>query len=126
MAIDNNTGKTKGFYERGAAKFAEIPQFTTVKGATVAKVLQKVSRATASTLVKLTGRPIKSVLATIQTLHQQSKIHIGAYELNKRGQASRVWFWGDGDDAREPVMLGNKEVFIPHADVASAWLRNPI
>jgi hypothetical protein len=104
---------------------SEIPKLT-VKGSTVSKVLEKVGHATVSTLVKLTGRPIKSVLSTIKTLHDRSKVHIGAYEFNKRGQVSRVWYWGDGDDVREPVMLGSKQVFIPHADVASAWLRNPV
>ena len=105
---------------------SEIPQFTTVKGSTVSKVLEKVGHATVSTLVKLTGRPIKSVLSTIKTLHDRSKVHIGSYEFNKRGQVSRVWYWGDGDDAREPVMSGNKEVFIPRPDTAAAWLRNPV
>jgi hypothetical protein len=104
----------------------EIPKFTTVKGSTVAKMLQTNGGATASMLVRLTGRPMKSVLSTLKTLHDRSKIHIGSYELNKRGQASRVWHWGDGDDAREPVMLGNKQVFIPRPDEAAAWLRNPI
>ena len=104
----------------------EIPKFTTVKGSTVSKVLQKVGRATASTLVKLTRRPVKSVLSTLKTLHQQSKIHVGAYEFNKRGQVSRVWYWGDGDDVREPNIVRHKDGFIPHADVAAAWLRNPI
>jgi hypothetical protein len=105
---------------------SEIPKFTTVKGSTVAKMLQNNGSATASMLVQLTGRPVKSVLSTLKTLHDRSKIHIGAYILNKRGQASRVWFWGDGDDAREPVMLGNNEVFIPRPDTAAAWLRNPV
>tara|TARA_R110000868_G_scaffold119552_1_gene317485 strand:- start:1707 stop:2027 length:321 start_codon:yes stop_codon:yes gene_type:complete len=105
---------------------SEIPKFTAVKGSTVAKVLEKVGHATVSTLVKLTGRPIKSVLSTIKTLHDRSKVHIGAYEFNKRGQVSRVWYWGDGDDVREPVMSGNKQVFIPRSDVAAAWLRNPV
>ena len=103
----------------------DIPKFTTVKGSTVAKVLQKVDRATASVLVKLTGRPIKSVLSTLKTLHNRSKIHIGDYELNKRGQASRVWVWGDGDDKLEPATLKHKDGFIPHPDVAAAWLNNP-
>ena len=105
---------------------SEIPKFTTVKGSTVSKVLQKVERATASKLVKLTGRPIKSVLSTIKTLHQQSKIHIGDHEINKRGQVSRVWYWGDGDDAREPNIVRDKNGFIPRPDMAAAWLRNPI
>ena len=110
---------------------SDVPKFTapeklTIKGSTVSKMLQKHGRATANVLVKLTGRPIKSVLSTVKALHRQSKIHIGDYEFNKRGQVSRVWFWGDGDDAREPVMSGNKQIFVPHADVAAAWLRNPI
>jgi hypothetical protein len=96
-----------------------------IKNLTVAKMLQSHGKATATALVKLTSRPMKSVLATIKTLHQQSKIHIGSYEFNRRGQLSRVWHWGDGDDAREPVMSG-KQTFIPRPDVASAWLRNPI
>jgi hypothetical protein len=104
---------------------SEIPKLT-IKGSTVAKMLQKVNHATASTLVKLTGRPIKSVLSTLKTLHDRSKIHIGSYELNKRGQASRVWYWGDGDDAREPVDSNGKQAFIPRLDEAAAWLRNPI
>jgi hypothetical protein len=104
---------------------SEMPKFTTVKGSTVAKVLQKVGQATASTLVKLTGRPIHSVLSTLKTLHDRSKIHIGSYEINSRNQVSRVWYWGDGDDAREPVTANNKKVFIPRPDEAAAWLRNP-
>ena len=104
---------------------SEIPK-STVKGSTVSKTLEKVGHATVSTLVKLTGRPIKSVLSTIKTLHDRSKVHIGAYEFNKRGQVSRVWYWGDGDDVREPVMSGNKQVFIPRPDTAAAWLRNPV
>jgi len=104
---------------------SDIPK-STVKGSTVSKTLEKVGHATVSTLVKLTGRPIKSVLSTVKTLHDRSKIHIGAYELNRRGQVSRVWYWGDGDDVREPVMSGNKQVFIPRPDTAAAWLRNPV
>jgi hypothetical protein len=104
---------------------SEIPKFVPVKSLTVARMLQSHGKATATALVKLTGRPMKSVLATIKTLHQQSKIHVVSYEFSRRGQLSRVWAWGDGDDAREPVMTGNQK-FIPHADVASAWMTNPI
>jgi len=104
----------------------DIPKFTTVKGSTVAKVLQSVGRATTSTLVKLTGRPVRSVLSTVKTLHDRSKIHIGSYELSGRGKVSRVWYWGDGDDAREPVDSNGKPTFIPRPDTAAAWLRNPI
>jgi hypothetical protein len=103
---------------------SEIPKVT-VKGSTVAKMLQINGGATASMLVQLTGRPMKSVLSTLKTLHERSKIHIGSYEINKRNQSSRIWVWGDGDDAREPSHIIHKDGFIPHADVASDWLRNP-
>ena len=105
---------------------SDRPKFTTVKGSTVAKVLQQVERATASALVKMTGRPIKSVMSTLKTLHDRSKIHVGDHEVNKRGQVSRVWVWGDGDDAREPNIVRHKDGFIPRPDEAAAWLRNPI
>ena len=104
---------------------SEIPKFT-VKGSTVAKMLQNNGSATANMLVQLTGRPIKSVLSTLKTLHERSKIHIGSYEINKRNQVSRVWHWGDGDDAREPSNVKHEDGFIPRLDEAAAWLRNPI
>jgi len=111
---------------RGSMEKTEIPKFTTIKGSTVAKVLQAVGRATTSALVRLTGRPVRSVLSTVKSLHSQSKIHIGSYELGSRGKVSRVWYWGDGDDAREPVDSNGKPTFIPRPDAAAAWLRNPI
>lgn len=104
-----------------------IPKFTapkklTVKGSTVAKMLQSNGRATANTLVKLTGRPIKSVLSTLKVLHSRGKIYIADYELNSRGQVSRVWMWGEGDDVDEPIVRNKKQEFTPRPDVAAAWL----
>jgi len=96
------------------------------KRLTVARALQDLGRASSTALIKLTGRPQKSVMNTLKNLHDQSKVHIGAYTVNKRGQLSRIWVWGDGDDVREPVIEGNKQVFVPRLDEAAAWLRNPI
>jgi hypothetical protein len=93
---------------------------------TVARALQEVGRAKVSALIKLTGRTQKSVINTLKNLYHQSKIHIGGYEVNKRGQVSKVWVWGDGDDAREPLMVSNKQAFVPRPDEAAAWLRNPV
>jgi hypothetical protein len=102
---------------------AEIPQFVVPKNITVGKALQKVGKATVSALVVLTGKDIKSVRNALKILYTTNKVHIGSYELTKRGKLSRVWHWGDGDDAKEPVI--DKNEFIPHADIAAAWLRNP-
>ena len=104
----------------------EIPQYVVPKNITVGQALQKIGKATVSALVKLTGKDIKSVRSAIKNLYLTNKVHIGSYELSKRGKVSRVWFWGDGDDAREPNIVRHSDGFIPHADIAAAWLRNPI
>jgi hypothetical protein len=101
----------------------DVSKFTTVKGSTVANVLKEVKRATASALVPMTGKPIKAVLSTLKVLHQQSKIHIADYEVNKQGQVSRVWAWGDGDDKLESS-IKNKNAFVPRPDVSAAWMFN--
>ena len=101
----------------------DVPQFVLPKK-TVGQVLQKVGKATASALVVLTGKNIKSVRNAVKILYTTNKIHVGSYELSKRGKVSRIWYWGDGDDAREPVV--SKQTFIPRPDVAAAWLRNPV
>jgi hypothetical protein len=104
-----------------------IPKFTAApRGRPVAKALEKIGHASANTLMKLTDRPITSVRDALKKLHRQSKIHIGDYELSSRGKVTRIWYWGDGDDAREPLITKNKPAFTPRPDVASAWLRNPI
>jgi hypothetical protein len=106
---------------------SEIPKFTSKPhGKSVAKALEKEGRATVVTLMKLTDKSITSVRDAIKLLYGKSKIHIGGYELSSRGKVSKVWYWGDGDDAREPVDEQGKPTFIPRPDVASAWLRNPI
>jgi hypothetical protein len=101
----------------------DVPQFVLPKK-TVGQVLQKVGKATASALVVLTGKDIKSVRNAVKILYTTNKVHIGAYELSKRGKVSRIWYWGDGDDAREPII--SKQTFIPRPDEAAAWLRNPL
>jgi hypothetical protein len=106
---------------------SEILKFTAKsQGKSVARALEKEGRATVAKLMKLTDRSITSVRDALKLMYGKSKIHIGGYELNSRGKLVKVWHWGDGDDVREPVITKDKPFFIPHADVAAAWLRNPI
>jgi len=101
----------------------EIPKLTSKpKGKSVAKALEKEGRATANTLMKLTDKPIASVHEALKKLYSHSKIHIGGYQVNRRGTVSKIWYWGDGDDVREPTTRSNKPVFTPRPDVAAAWL----
>jgi hypothetical protein len=91
---------------------------------TVARALQEVGRATSTVLIKMTGRPQKSVMNTLKNLHHQSKIHIGAYTVNKRGQIAKIWAWGDGDDAREPISNQDNTRFVPRPDIAAWWMHD--
>ena len=99
---------------------SDIPNFVVPKNVTVGQALHKCGKATVSALVVLTGKDIKSVRNAIKSLYSNNKIHIGAYELGKHGKISQVWTWGDGDDAKEPVV--NKQTFVPRPDVAASWL----
>jgi hypothetical protein len=105
---------------------SDVPQYVVPKNITVGRALQKCEKATVSALVVLTGKDIKHVRNSLKTLYTTNKIHIGSYELTKRGKLSQVWHWGEGDDAREPVDSNGKLTFIPRPDEAAAWLRNPI
>jgi len=105
---------------------SDVAHFVVPKDITVGKALQKIGKATVSALVVLTGKDIKSVRNALKILYTTNKVHIGSYELTKRGKVSRVWYWGDGDDAREPVDSNGKPTFIPRLDEAAAWMRNPI
>jgi len=105
---------------------SDVPQYVVPKNITVGQALQKCNKATVSALVVLTGKDIKHVRNSIKTLYTTNKVHIGSYELTKRGKLSQVWHWGEGDDAREPVDIHGKPTFIPRPDEAAAWLRNPI
>ena len=106
---------------------SEIPKFTAVaRDKLVAKALEKEGRATTNKLMNLTGKPVTTVRDALKKLYARSKIHIGAYEINGRGKVTRIWYWGDGDDAREPLPGKARPVFVPRLDEAAAWLRNPI
>lgn len=105
----------------------EIPKFTArPRGVSIAKALETSGRATVTQLVKLTERSNAGVRDALKTLHSKSKVHIGAHEMTRCGKRTQIWFWGDGDDVQEPMTNRKGEVFIPHADEASAWLRNPL
>ncbi len=105
----------------------DIPKFTAVpRDKLVAKALEKEGRSTAGKLAKLTGKSIVNVRHTMNKLHKQDKVHIGGYEISGRGKMSKVWCWGDGDDAEEPLNTKDRPFFTPRADVAAAWMRNPL
>ena len=69
-------------------------------------------------------------------LHVAKLIHIAEWRTNAKNGGNKVYAYGEGEDAVKPepkFAPRNKKqemyvpkVFIPHADVAAAWMRNPI
>ena len=93
----------------------------------IADVLRKLQKATSATIARATGKPKNTVTTALKALIDAGKIHIGDWEINSRGQMTRIYYWGRGIDAREPMIAGKEKVhFIPRPDEAAAWLRNPI
>ena len=102
-----------------------IPNFKSrAKGKSVVRALERLSRATAYELAKEVSKTSKDVVASLKSLHSQSKIHIGDYQITSRGKLAKVWFWGDGDDVREPMLNQDKTRFVPRADVAAWWMHD--
>ena len=102
-----------------------IPNFkSTPKGKSVARALERLSRATAYELAREVNKPSKDVVASLNTLYSQSKIHVGDYQITSRGKLAKVWFWGDADDVREPMLNQDKTRFVPRPDVAVWWMHD--
>lgn len=103
----------------------DIPTFKPKsKSRSVARTLERLSRATASDLARELSRQSKDIAASLNTLYSQSKIHVGDYQITSRGKLSKVWFWGDGDDVREPMLNKDKTRFVPRADIAAWWMHD--
>lgn len=102
-----------------------IPNFfARPKGKSVAKALERLSRATAYELAREVNKQSREVVASLNALYSQSKIHVGDYQVTSRGKLAQVWFWGDGDDVREPTLNQDKTKFVPRADVAVWWMHD--
>ena len=93
----------------------------------IIEALQKLGKATSNALTKVTGKPKGTVVSALTALHVAGMIHIGAWELNSTGHMTRVYYWGDGKDVDAPIAKPRDQVsFTPQADIAAAWLRNPL
>ena len=102
-----------------------VPNYkSTPKGKSVARALERLSRATSYDLAREVNKQTKDVISSLNTLYSQSKIHVGDYQLTLRGKLSKVWFWGDGDDVREPMLNKDKTRFVPRADIAVWWMHD--
>lgn len=104
---------------------SDIPKFT-ARTISIPEALRRISKGTVAQIQKASGRTQRTTVSQLQILHNTSKAHICEWQLNSKQVYAAVWCFGDGDDVREPRVLKHADHFIPHADEAAAWMRNPI
>lgn len=77
-----------------------------------------------------------SASQSTKEMHDAGFIHISEWRVSSKNGGNKVYAVGPGKDAirpdprftakHKPAEQQPKEPFTPHADVAAAWLRNPI
>ena len=101
----------------------------------IMKGLRLLGSATSMQLAAAVEKPKGGVDVVLKALHQQGMLHISGYETNKRGDYSRVYTWGRGEDVppaqRAPFQKNEVEIDLtallwPRCDVAAAWLNNEV
>lgn len=99
--------------------------------------LQELESSTASALADHVGLPKATVDAVMLELIRQDMIHVCAWARNKQGTRIRVFAWGKGVSAPQPIKVSqNKKQFVPsgipdalnnpRCDIAASWMRNPV
>lgn len=74
--------------------------------------------------------PVSTVSAVLAELHRRRMVHISGWGRSKQGRPLRIYTWGDGHDAKQPLKTSKpkKEVVeevqlpFPRCDIAASWL----
>jgi Mn-dependent DtxR family transcriptional regulator len=69
-----------------------------------------------------------SASESTKELHLAGKIHVSDWRHSAKNGGNKVYAYGKGKDIPKSIRTAKiiDEPFTPHADVAAAWLRNPI
>lgn len=86
-----------------------------------------------ATVLKITKA---SASTAAKELHDNGFIHVSEWRHNPKNGGNKVYAIGTGVDAVKPesrysprnkaLPADDPSTFVPHADVAASWLRNPI
>ena len=99
------------------------------------KGLRLIGSATSMQLADSVEKPKGTIDIVLRALHQKGMVHISGYTTNRRGDYSRIYTWGRGEDvppaARSPFQKHEVEIDLtqlpwPRCDVAAAWLNNEV
>ncbi len=78
--------------------------------------------------------PHATVSAVVAELYRRRMVYISGWARNKQGTPIKIYGWGEGDDAKQPlktskpkkVIVDEVQLPFPRCDVAASWLNNPL
>lgn len=96
--------------------------------------LKELGEALAVDLADHVNLPVATVTAVLSELYRRHMVHISGWARNKQGTPIKVYGWGEGVDAKQPLKTSKpkqEEVVDvqlpwPRCDVAASWIRNPL
>jgi predicted ArsR family transcriptional regulator len=95
--------------------------------------LQELGEALVLDLADHVNLPAATVSAVLAELYRRHMVHISGWARNKQGTPIKVYGWGEGDDAKQPLKTSKpkkEEVVVdvqlpwPRCDVAASWIRS--
>lgn len=100
----------------------------------VINALKELDQASSKRIAEVTNLARGTISSIIKALCEAKMIHISAWEMNRTVMMTRIYKWGPGKDVPEPVYIPKAKRANPRyagmpcarADIAAAWLRNPI
>ena len=95
--------------------------------------LQELGEALPVDLAEHVDLPKNTVDAVLAEMYRRGMIHIGGWARNKQGTPIKIYAWGEGKDAKQPLKTSKpkKEEAVvevqlpwPRCDVAASWIRS--
>jgi predicted ArsR family transcriptional regulator len=92
--------------------------------------LKEIGEATSFDLSEHVDLPLATVSAVIAELYRRGMVHISGWSRNKQGTPIKVYGWGEGEDAKQPIKGSKPKKVIevevqlpfPRCDTAASWL----
>lgn len=95
--------------------------------------LAELERASSSELAEHLDIPKSTVDVTIKEFYKRGRVHVSGWVANKQGTYLRVYSYGEGADAKQPIKSSSPKkayplagtpdaVLYPRCDTAASWL----
>jgi len=95
--------------------------------------LKELGEALAADLAEHVNLPVATVSAVLAELYRRGMVHISGWARNKQGTPVKIYGWGEGKDAKQPLKTSKpkqEEAVVdiqlpwPRCDVAASWIRS--